>query len=123
MTDCPFCLRVDAGETIHENDHAVEIADKFPVTEGHTLVIPRRHTASWGGLTRSEQADMLKLLRTAVAFGEARGNDGFNIGANIGKAAGQTIEHIHIHVIPRRRGDTPEPRGGVRGVIPERASY
>jgi diadenosine tetraphosphate (Ap4A) HIT family hydrolase len=98
--------------------------DAFPVTEGHTLVVPRQHVASIYELSAEEQA----ALWAVVA--EARGRlnddlhpDGFNIGLNDGEAAGQTILHSHIHIIPRRDGDVADPRGGVRWIIPEKARY
>jgi diadenosine tetraphosphate (Ap4A) HIT family hydrolase len=102
----------------------VAIRDGYPVSPGHTLVLPRRHVASWFDATPGEQ----RALLAAVA--EVRRQldrelrpDGYNIGVNVGEAAGQTVMHLHVHVIPRYHGDVDDPRGGVRGVIPARQRY
>jgi diadenosine tetraphosphate (Ap4A) HIT family hydrolase len=103
----------------------VAIRDAFPVTEGHYLVIPRRHAIDFFGMTSAERRDSDELL--AAIADSLRHLDasivGFNIGMNCGQAAGQTVPHAHTHLIPRRVGDTPVPRGGVRGVIPEKMNY
>jgi diadenosine tetraphosphate (Ap4A) HIT family hydrolase len=110
---------------IADNDLAYAIRDGFPVTEGHTLVIPKRHVEDYFGLSKGEVLacnDLLQSLREDI-----RSSDtsvlGFNIGMNAGKVAGQTIFHCHIHLIPRRDGDVDDPRGGVRGVIPGKQKY
>jgi diadenosine tetraphosphate (Ap4A) HIT family hydrolase len=107
-----------------ENAIGLVLWDAFPVTEGHTLVVPRKHVASIYELLPMEQAALWGLV------GEARQRlqcqfhpDGFNIGVNDGQAAGQTVPHAHIHVIPRRTGDVADPRGGIRWVIPGKARY
>lgn len=94
------------------------------MSEGHTLVVPRRHVASVFGLSPTEQQELWGLLaRVREALNERLRPDGFTIGINDGAAAGQTVGHAHIHVIPRRKGDVPDPRGGIRWVIPAKAAY
>jgi len=121
---CLFC-EISEDRIIAENELAYTIYDGFPVTELHTLVIPRRHVASYFELGRPEINACNELLESAKQ--DIQKSDdlvkGFNVGINVGKKAGQTIFHCHIHLIPRRAGDTENPRGGVRGVIPERQSY
>lgn len=98
--------------------------DGYPVTDGHVLIIPRRHLDRLEALEPEEWADLFELVRTvAIELGGTAGVDGVNIGVNSGQAAGQTIGHAHVHVIPRREGDVPDPRGGVRWVIPATADY
>jgi diadenosine tetraphosphate (Ap4A) HIT family hydrolase len=107
-----------------ESARAIALLDGFPVSEGHTLVIPRRHVASVFDLTANEQLELWELVgRTRQLLIAKHGIAGFNIGVNDGTAAGQTVAHAHVHVIPRRSGDVSDPRGGVRWVIPERAAY
>jgi diadenosine tetraphosphate (Ap4A) HIT family hydrolase len=119
--DCPFCDRKDA---VSRNEHAYLIYDKHPVTKGHLLVVTIRHVADLFATTATERQAMLKLVEEAkLLLDETFSPAGYNIGVNVGEAAGQTIMHAHIHVIPRYRGDTPNPRGGVRGVIPGKQSY
>lgn len=99
--------------------------DLHPVTPGHVLVIPVRHVEDFFGMTREEKTDCAALveeLRGRI-LNEDPSVAGFNVGVNCGEAAGQTVMHAHVHLIPRRRGDTPRPRGGVRGVIPEKMAY
>jgi len=106
------------------NAHAVAFADGFPVAAGHTLVAPRRHVASVFDLATEEYAAVWALVAAVRArLAAATGADGFTIGVNDGVAAGQTVGHAHVHVIPRRAGDVGDPRGGVRWVLPERAAY
>lgn len=120
---CPFChLPNDRIEA--QNDLAVAIRDAYPVNPGHTLVIPRRHVASWFEATVEERAAMLELADLArQTLQDELAPDGFNLGINDGEAAGQTIPHLHLHVIPRFDGDVDDPTGGVRGVIPGRGNY
>jgi diadenosine tetraphosphate (Ap4A) HIT family hydrolase len=121
--NCPFC-ELPAARIVLSADEALVIRDAFPVSPGHTLVIPRRHVASFFELTAVERACMLELLAQAkVELDEACRPDGFNIGINDGAAAGQTVLHLHLHLIPRYRGDVPNPRGGVRWVLPGKAKY
>ncbi len=94
------------------------------MTEGHTLVVPERHVASLFDLDAEERADVWRLVdEVRAALLESHGPDGFNVGVNDGAAAGQTVWHAHVHVIPRYAGDVPDPRGGIRWVVPETASY
>lgn len=120
---CPFCTL--APERIRfSNDVGVAFRDGFPVSLGHTLVIPKRHVGSLFGLTPDEQAALLHLLTQAKEEVEAEFQpDGYNIGINDGPAAGQTVPHLHIHLIPRYQGDVADPRGGVRWVLPDKADY
>ena len=109
---------------LFENELAYAKEDKFPVSQGHLLVIPKRHVSDWFSLTNEEQRAMLALLSRAKEYLDVRYRpDGYNIGINCGKAAGQTIFHVHMHLIPRYAGDTDNPRGGVRGVISEKKDY
>lgn len=110
---------------IASNDLVYAIRDGFPVTPLHTLVIPKRHVGDYFGLTREElQAshELLLQLRAAI-FTEDSEVDGFNVGINSGHVAGQTVFHCHIHLIPRRKGDVENPRGGVRHLIPGKGFY
>jgi diadenosine tetraphosphate (Ap4A) HIT family hydrolase len=120
---CPFCA-LPAERVLFRNDAAVAVRDAYPVTPGHTLVIPGRHVASFFDATRLERESMLALLDAAKQQLQAEfGPAGYNIGINDGAAAGQTIGHLHMHLIPRYPGDRPDPRGGVRWVIPDKAAY
>jgi diadenosine tetraphosphate (Ap4A) HIT family hydrolase len=119
--DCPFC---DSSESIVENDLAYVRYDKYPVNDGHLLVIPFRHVSDYFDLTDDELLSMQALLEAArtIIDGE-RDPDGYNIGINVGEAAGQTVMHVHMHLIPRHKGDVDDPSGGVRGVIPDKQHY
>jgi diadenosine tetraphosphate (Ap4A) HIT family hydrolase len=121
--DCHFC-RLPEHRIRDRNAWAVAGRDAFPVTRGHTLVIPTRHVESFFDTTAVERQALLSLLDRAreQVQGELR-PDGHTIGINDGRAAGQTVGHLHIHLIPRYAGDREDPRGGVRWVIPEKAAY
>jgi diadenosine tetraphosphate (Ap4A) HIT family hydrolase len=120
---CPFCC-LEPSRIAGANALAVRISDGFPIAPGHSLIIPRRHIGSFFEATGEERTALLSLLDEAHAEASATFSpDGFNIGVNDGPAAGQTVPHLHIHLIPRRLGDVPDPRGGVRWVIPDRARY
>ncbi len=123
LSTCLFCNKGNS-DIILANDHALAIHDAYPVTAGHTLIIPKRHIASFFEATMEEQTAMLDLLgeMRQLLLAE-RGPDGFNIGINDGAAAGQSIMHLHIHLIPRYSGDSADPRGGVRWISPEKAVY
>ncbi len=109
---------------IEQTPLALAIPDKFPVSPGHTLIITRRHVGSFFETTDEERGDLLRLLDHARAQLVTEFQpDGFNIGINDGRIAGQTIPHLHIHLIPRYAGDRPDPRGGVRWVNPDKARY
>ncbi len=121
--DCPFCTPHELTP-IAESPLSIAFSDRYPVTAGHTLVIPRRHVASFVDLTTDEQLDLIQvaarareiLLRSIQA-------DGFNLGINDGVAAGQTVMHVHLHLIPRMNGDQEDPRGGIRWLFPDKARY
>ena len=120
---CPFCT-LPRERLVFESELAFVIRDGYPVSPGHTLVIPRRHVASFFETTPDEQAALLKLLNLArIELSQQFAPAGFNVGINDGTAAGQTIAHLHIHLIPRYAGDRDDPRGGVRWVLPEKAAY
>jgi len=121
--DCPFC-RLEKNRIRLESEFAVSFLDGFPVSNGHTLVVPKRHVASLFELPAEEQAAVWTLVTQvrALLLTELQ-PDGFNFGLNDGTAAGQTVMHAHVHVIPRRHGDVADPRGGVRWVVPDKASY
>ena len=124
MTECLFCNKPDEAKIL-ENNLAYAVRDGFPVTRLHTLVIPKRHAANYFDLTREEKLACDELISHLKEVIEAEDNtvQGFNIGMNAGECAGQTIFHCHIHLIPRRKGDMENPRGGVRGVIPDKQQY
>jgi diadenosine tetraphosphate (Ap4A) HIT family hydrolase len=121
--DSPF-LAVPAKLWLASNRSAFAIPDRFPVTPGHTLVVPRRPITTWWEATGAERYDIWTLVDQVKALLDAqRRPDGYNVGFNAGAAAGQTVAHLHIHVIPRYHGDTPDPRGGIRHVIPGKGNY
>ena len=120
---CPFC-HITSEELLIERPLAVARRDLFPVGKGHTLIIPRRHVVSFFETTAEERAEMMSLLDEAKAVLDAEHRPaGYNIGVNDGAAAGQTIMHLHVHLIPRYAGDVPDPRGGVRWIVPATAKY
>ena len=120
---CPFCA-LPAGRIVHARESAVVIRDGFPVSPGHSLVIPKRHVSSFFEVTDDERNDLLSLLAEARDDLERQFRPaGYNIGINDGAAAGQTVPHLHIHLIPRYAGDRDDPRGGVRWVLPDKAAY
>jgi diadenosine tetraphosphate (Ap4A) HIT family hydrolase len=120
---CPFCA-LDPTVIAGANALAVRLNDRFPVAPGHSLIIPRRHIGSFFEATAEERTALLSLLDEAhTEVSGAFRPDGFTIGINDGAAAGQTVPHLHIHLIPRRLGDVADPRGGVRWVIPDKARY
>ncbi len=118
---CPFC---DTHGALLANTLAYVRADKYPVTAGHLLIIPLRHEADFFATTPDELAAIWDLVTEARELLDGRYHpDGYNLGINVGEAAGQTIAHAHLHLIPRYRGDMDNPRGGVRGVIPGKQQY
>jgi diadenosine tetraphosphate (Ap4A) HIT family hydrolase len=120
---CPFCA-VPRDRVLFESDTALAIRDAYPVSPGHTLIIPRRHVASLFECTEGEQAALLKLLNLVRMDVDREFQPaGYNVGINDGVAGGQTVLHLHVHLIPRYPGDAPDPRGGVRWVLPEKAAY
>lgn len=117
---CIFC-HLDR-EILVENALAVAVYDSFPVSPGHSLVLPRRHAGTIWDLSDEEYDACFRLVRQLKPILEARHRpDGFNVGVNCGATAGQSVWHAHVHVIPRFPGDSPDPLGGVRHVIPRRA--
>lgn len=122
--DCPFCA-IPAQRVIMENAYAYAMRDGFPVTKGHSLVIPKRHVEDYFGLTPDEVIACDALLRSLrqSLLQQDPSIAGFNIGANAGAVAGQTVFHCHIHLMPRRAGDVANPRGGVRHTIPGKGDY
>lgn len=124
LSYCPFCQPDADRAVISENALAFATFDKFPVSDGHILVITRRHCSNYFDLSSEEQSSCWNLVNELKEYlVNAYHPDGFNIGININEAAGQTISHVHIHLIPRYQGDVREPKGGVRGVIPDRMKY
>ena len=120
---CPFCT-LPPERIIDSNDYGLTIRDGFPVSTGHTLIIPKRHIGSWFGINADEQLGLLDLLaRAKILLQDELSPDGYNIGINDGPSAGQTVPHLHMHLIPRYKGDQDDPRGGVRWIIPEKAKY
>jgi len=121
LPDCPFC---GEPEIIIENESAFVHPDTYPVSPGHCLIIPRRHIAEYFEATADEKLAIWQLLdEVKPIIDQKYGPDGYNVGVNIGSAAGQSIPHLHIHVIPRYAGDVENPQGGVRGVIPHKQKY
>jgi diadenosine tetraphosphate (Ap4A) HIT family hydrolase len=121
---CPLCSVADGREILSANTHAVAIWDAFPVSPGHVLIVSRRHVADLFELSANEQAALWGLLPAAkAAIGAHHAPAGYNVGVNVGAAAGQTVGHVHVHVIPRYAGDVDDPSGGVRFVIPARGNY
>jgi ATP adenylyltransferase len=123
--DCLFCDLQGTERVVAENTLCYLIEDAYPVTEGHALIIPKRHVSDYFGLTQAEINATNLLLRDRKAYLQKHDAaiTGFNIGMNCGEDAGQTIFHCHVHLIPRRSGDVIDPTGGVRYVIPEKANY
>ena len=123
LSGCPFCNPA-AGATIAENELAVALKDAYPVSPGHALIVPRRHIGSWFDASPSEREALVALVdEVKVQLDHDRRPDGYNIGMNVGAAAGQTVMHLHLHLIPRFAGDVDDPAGGVRFVIPARGNY
>jgi diadenosine tetraphosphate (Ap4A) HIT family hydrolase len=120
---CPFCCLPD-DRVLAQDAHGKVIRDAYPVSPGHTLVIPHRHVGSFFDLSTEERACLLALLDEARRSIEVEHRpDGYNIGINDGPTAGQTVPHLHIHLIPRYAGDRTDPRGGVRWIFPDKADY
>ena len=123
-SECVFCNLDSEKELISETATSVAFLDSFPVNPGHTLIVPKRHVADYFELSIHEQRALWLLVNRCKTLIQKRFNpDGFNVGINVGEAAGQSIFHVHIHLIPRYKGDVEKPRGGVRGVVPGRKDY
>jgi diadenosine tetraphosphate (Ap4A) HIT family hydrolase len=120
---CPFCSPGE-HEIVLRNALCYARLDRYPISKGHLLVIPFRHEPSFLLMTVQEQAAALDLISQARSKLDSEFHpDGYNVGINVGEAAGQTVMHAHIHIVPRYAGDVADPRGGVRYIIPEKARY
>lgn len=121
---CPFCRLSRRVEIICETTTCVAFYDGYPVSPGHALIIPKRHVASYRDLSRQERYDMDDIREYVMRKIDERYHPGgYNVGININEAAGQSVFHCHMHIIPRYKGDVPNPKGGVRGVIPSKQNY
>ncbi|MDY0139985.1 MAG: HIT family protein [Candidatus Izemoplasmatales bacterium] len=122
---CIFCeIYSQKKSLVHENEYVFSIYDNYPVTKGHLLIIPKRHVSDYFGLTIDEKKAIdLEITYLKDILDAKYHPDGYNIGINNGEAAGQTIFHLHVHLIPRYHGDVKDPKGGVRGVIPNKQKY
>jgi len=121
---CPFCRLSRRVEIICETATCVAFYDGYPVSPGHALIIPKRHVASYFDLTNHEREAMNVMLQyVRQKIDERFHPDGYNVGINVGEAAGQSVFHVHMHLIPRYKGDVESPKGGVRGVIPKKQKY
>ena len=121
---CPFCQRISLGGVIASSPLAAAFPDAYPISPGHTLVVSRRHEPDFFSLDPEEQHAILVLatelqrrLRNELGF------EGMNLGINAGEVAGQTVDHAHLHLVPRYRGDMPDPAGGIRWLFPDKARY
>ncbi len=120
---CPFC-DIDNLNIVLKNDYCFAVFDKYPVNKGHMLIIPFRHFGSFFDATKDEILAIYELLIDAKNYLDKKYSpDGYNVGVNIGRVSGQTIMHLHVHLIPRYKGDIENPIGGVRGVIPSKMIY
>jgi len=124
VNPCPFCS-MDKNRIIHEDDLTYIIRDAYPITKGHTLIIPKRHVESFDQISVQELQEMMldSLYKAKLEIDLEYSPDGYNIGINDGAAAGQTVNHLHLHIIPRYKGDCPDPRGGIRWIMPNKAKY
>lgn len=121
--DAP-CLFCDSSTAVLRNEHAYVRFDDYPANPGHCLIIPFRHFASFFEATAEERAAIFSIIDQARALvDEQYRPGGYNIGVNVGPIAGQSVPHLHVHLIPRYAGDVENPKGGVRGVIPSRQKY
>jgi diadenosine tetraphosphate (Ap4A) HIT family hydrolase len=122
-SNCPFC-HLDEQKILFQDELVITFRDGYPISPGHTLIIPKRHIPSFFETTNDEQRALLQALYIAKQdLTEQYAPDGYNIGINDGLSAGQTVMHLHIHLIPRYSGDCEDPRGGVRWIFPEKAAY
>jgi len=121
--ECVFC-KLDNNRIVSETELTITLRDGFPVSPGHTLIIPKRHVSEFFEITPAEHDEMFIALDEAKNIVDLEFKpDGYNIGINNGVAAGQTVMHVHMHLIPRYKDDMDDPKGGVRGVIPEKQKY
>ncbi|MFA6916882.1 MAG: HIT family protein [Parachlamydiales bacterium] len=126
-TPCIFCQIAQLEREaviVREFEHCFVLKDQFPVSKGHLLIIPYEHTETWFTASEEVRVDIMEALKSMKEFLDNEYHpDGYNMGANCGEAAGQTVMHLHVHLIPRYKGDMADPRGGVRGVIPSKQKY
>ena len=121
---CRFCITKPGRRVMIEGQHGFAAYDRHPASEGHFLVIPHRHFSEYFDITDEEREELWSMVAEGRKMVDEKFNpDGYNIGINVGKWAGQSIPHLHIHVIPRYQGDVENPKGGVRGVIPAKKLY
>lgn len=121
--ECIFC-NIDSARIVKENEKALAIFDIFPVNEGHMLIIPKKHYIDYFDISREDREFLWDLIEECKLYLDDKYDpNGYNVGINCGVAAGQTVMHLHIHLIPRYLGDIENPRGGVRGVIPDKRIY
>lgn len=127
MENCLFCnieKLIDKDRIVYQDSSWIAIYDNYPVSKGHVLLIPKRHCETYFNLNYVELASLgVTIGAIKLILNKKFNPDGYNIGVNCGEAAGQTVKHCHIHIIPRYKGDMEDPRGGVRGVIPEKQKY
>lgn len=124
MEGCFFCKSINDKDFELENEFAIARFDDFPVNKGHLEIVPKRHVKDWWRTTKEERIAIFDLLDEAKKIIDSKYcPDGYNIGINSGEKAGQSIMHLHVHLIPRYDGDVPNPKGGVRGIIPDKQSY
>ncbi len=122
--DCRFCISKPGRRVMIESKFGFAAWDRHPASDGHFLVIPYRHFASYFDINDDEREDLWNLVAEGKVMADEKWNpDGYNIGINVGESAGQSVHHLHIHVIPRYKGDVENPKGGVRGVIPGKKLY
>lgn len=123
VNPCPFC-ELDAKRIVLADDLVVALRDGFPISPGHSLILPKRHISSFFDARGDEQKAIIDMMCRIKELVDAEFQpDGYNIGINDGEAAGQTVGHLHLHLIPRYQGDRADPRGGIRWIIPEKADY
>ncbi|MFW6016933.1 MAG: HIT family protein [bacterium] len=121
--NCPFC-QIKKNKIIKENELSIAVFDKYPVNEGHILIITKRHIKDYFDASKEEKRSLFNLMEKCRELLDDKFKpDGYNIGLNCGIAAGQTIMHLHLHLIPRYKDDIADPTGGIRGVIPEKRIY
>lgn len=122
--NCPFCKQFDEDRIIYQDSSWIAVYDSYPVSKGHVLLIPKRHVKTYFDLNYIELASVGVTIGVVKLILDTKFKpDGYNIGINCGEAAGQTVPHCHIHIIPRYNGDVEDPRGGVRGCIPNKMNY
>ncbi len=125
MKDCIFCQNfIPNKKPLLQNKFAIAYFDEFPVSKGHILIISKRHATTFFDLTKEEQISLITLLNECKEYIDKKYNpDGYNVGLNCGEFAGQSVMHVHMHLIPRYKGDVSNPRGGIRGIIPNKKNY